>query len=243
MPGLALVFAICLALIHLGARRFAFTGAAPRSRWLSLAGGASVAYVFVHILPELKKGQDVVVRADLPLNFLEHHVYIVALLGFVTFYGLERLAIRSRRLSQVERGEDATTPMVFWIHILSFACLNALVGYLLLHREQPGLDSLIFFGIAMGAHFLVNDYGLRRHHKAAYNRVGCWLLAGSVLVGWSIGRLTSIHELMLAVLFAFLAGGVILNVIKEELPAEQESLFWAFGLGAALYTVLLLLAL
>ena len=45
---------------------------------------------------------------------------------------------------------------------------------------------------------------------------------------------------MLAVLFAFLAGGVILNVIKEELPEEQESLFWAFALGAALYTVLLL---
>ena len=41
-------------------------------------------------------------------------------------------------------------------------------------------------------------------------------------------------------LFAFLAGGVILNVIKEELPEEQESLFWAFALGAALYTVLLL---
>ena len=44
----------------------------------------------------------------------------------------------------------------------------------------------------------------------------------------------------LAVLFAFLAGGVILNVIKEELPEEQESLFWAFALGAALYTALLL---
>jgi hypothetical protein len=31
-------------------------------------------------------------------------------------------------------------------------------------------------------------------------------------------------------------------VIKEELPEEQESLFWAFAVGAALYTVLLLLA-
>ena len=231
MPGLALIFAVCLALIHLGASRFSLATAAPRSRWLSLAGGASVAYVFVHILPELKKGQDVMVRADLPLEFLEHHAYIVALLGFVTFYGLERLAVR---------GEDATTPMVFWIHILSFACFNALVGYLLLHREQPGMAGLSFFFVAMGAHFLVNDYGLRRHHQAAYNRIGCWLLAGSVLVGYGIGLMTPIHELMLAVLFAFLAGGVILNVIKEELPEEQESLFWAFALGAALYTVLLL---
>jgi hypothetical protein len=240
MPGLTLIFAFCLALIHLGASRFSLATAAPRSRWLSQAGGASVAYVFVHILPELKKGQDAIVRAELPLEFLEHHVYIVALLGFVTFYGLERLAVRSRRQSLVGGGADATTPMVFWIHILSFACFNALVGYLLLHREQTGTLSLSFFFIAMGAHFLVNDYGLRRHHKEAYNRVGCWLLAGSVLVGYGIGLVTPIHELMLAVLFAFLAGGVILNVIKEELPEEQESLFWAFALGAALYTALLL---
>ena len=49
-----------------------------------------------------------------------------------------------------------------------------------------------------------------------------------------------IHKIMLAVLFAFLGGGVILNVIKEELPQEQESLFWAFALGASLYTALLL---
>ena len=66
--------------------------------------------------------------------------------------------------------------MVFSIHILSFACLNALVGYLLLHREQPGTVSLSFFFIAMGVDFLVNDYGLRRHHQERYNRIGarCW---------------------------------------------------------------------
>jgi len=240
MPGLALVFATCLALIHLVASRFSLARAEPRSRWLSLAGGASVAYVFVHILPELKKGQDVMVRADLPLDFLEHHAYIVALLGFVTFYGLERLATRSRRRSLAVTGADTTTPMVFWIHILSFACFNALVGYLLLHLEQPGPLSLSFFSVAMGAHFLVNDYGLRRHHQEAYDRSGRWLLALSVLLGYGIGLITPIHELMLAVLFALLGGGVILNVIKEELPQEQESLFWAFALGAALYTALLL---
>jgi hypothetical protein len=41
-------------------------------------------------------------------------------------------------------------------------------------------------------------------------------------------------------LFAFLAGGVVLNVLKEELPEERESRFWAFALGAASYTALLL---
>lgn len=47
----------------------------------------------------------------------------------------------------------------------------------------------------------------------------------------------------LAALFAFLAGGVILNVLKEELPEERESRFSAFAGGALLYAALLLAAL
>jgi hypothetical protein len=39
---------------------------------------------------------------------------------------------------------------------------------------------------------------------------------------------------------AFLAGGVVLNVLKEKLPEQRESRFWAFALGPAFYTVLLL---
>jgi hypothetical protein len=41
------------------------------------------------------------------------------------------------------------------------------------------------------------------------------------------------------ILFAFVAGGVILNVLKEELPEERQSKFWAFALGAAIYAALL----
>ena len=39
-----------------------------------------------------------------------------------------------------------------------------------------------------------------------------------------------------------LAGGVMLNVLKEELPEECQSRFWAFAFGAGAYTVILLLA-
>jgi mannose/cellobiose epimerase-like protein (N-acyl-D-glucosamine 2-epimerase family) len=39
---------------------------------------------------------------------------------------------------------------------------------------------------------------------------------------------------------SFLAGGIIMSVLKEELPAERQSRFWPFALSAALYGVLLL---
>lgn len=57
-----------------------------------------------------------------------------------------------------------------------------------------------------------------------------------------MGLVFEISEAALAVLFAFLAGGVVMNVLKEELPEERESRFWAFVLGAGLYAGVLLVA-
>jgi zinc transporter ZupT len=242
MRSLAPFFAaLSLALVHLFAGRLRFLESTPRSIWLSLAGGVSVAYVFVHILPELSAGQEAVRRAaDGGLPFLEHHVYLVALLGLAIFYGLERAAITSRRRSREAGGEDVPTPGVFWLHIGSFALYNLLIGYLLRHREQPGLESLLFFFVAIALHFVVNDFGLCEHHKDLYQGTGRWVLAGAVLAGWALGRATEINEAALAVLFAFLAGGVVLNVLKEELPEQRQSRFWAFAAGAGAYTALLL---
>lgn len=87
----------------------------------------------------------------------------------------------------------------------------------------------------------MNDYGLRELHQQDYDRVGRWVLAGAVIVGWLIGLLTELPETLIAAAFSFLAGSIVLNVLKEELPEERESRFWAFALGAAGYTLLLLL--
>ncbi|GET41555.1 hypothetical protein MiSe_63670 [Microseira wollei NIES-4236] len=92
----------------------------------------------------------------------------------------------------------------------------------------------------MALHFVVNDSGLREHHKQIYDRIGRFLLAAAIIVGWVLGSATEIGLAAIAVLFAFLAGGVILNVLKEELPEERESRFWAFALGAGIYTAILL---
>ncbi len=63
-----------------------------------------------------------------------------------------------------------------------------------------------------------------------------------MLVGWGLGRLVEPLPEVVAGLFAFLAGGVVLNVLKEELPEERESRFSAFLVGAVGYAALLLAA-
>ena len=240
---LSALLAAGLAVIHLFSGRLRSLAATPRSRWLSAAGGISVAYVFVHLLPDLAEEQETIREAaGESFSFLEYHVYLVALVGLAAFYGLERAAKVSRRRKRSAGKEDSTEAGVFWVHAASFCVYNALIGYLLLHREEPGLGSLVLFAFAMGVHFVVNDFGLREHHKRAYERIGRWVLAAGIMVGWVVGLFYEVSEAAIAVLFAFLAGGVIMNVLKEELPEERESRFWAFALGAALYSVVLLLA-
>ena len=136
----------------------------------------------------------------------------MALVGLAAFYGLDRLAITSR-LSKREGGkEGSTSPGVFWLHIFSFAVYNFLIGYLLLHRIDTGPGNLLLFFVAMALHFVVNDHGLREHHKGAYLSAGRWVLAAAVVLGWVVGLLAEIPEVAIAVLTAFLAGGVIIRL-------------------------------
>ncbi|GET41554.1 hypothetical protein MiSe_63660 [Microseira wollei NIES-4236] len=138
--ALSAALAIGLALTHLFSGKLRFAPI-PRSRWLSAAGGVSVAYVFVHILPELNQHQAVLEQVESGvISYLEHQVYLIALLGLTVFYGLERMAKLSR-----QRGKgDITSPGVFWLHIASFSIYNALIGYLLLHRNRALLVCCCF---------------------------------------------------------------------------------------------------
>lgn len=238
-PWLSALFAIGLAIVHLYSGKLRFLDAIPRSRWLSMASGVSVAYVFVHLLPDLSKRQDAIAQTGV-LAFIEHHVYLIALLGLAVFYGLERIVRESRQRQEQSGKQDKAELGIFWLHITSFALYNGLIGYLLLHREEPGIQSLFLFFIAMALHFVVNDYGLRQDHKHIYHNIGRWILAAAIIVGWAIGYGSEISEAAIAVLFALLAGGIILNVLKEELPEERKSRFWAFALGAGAYATLLL---
>lgn len=88
-------------------------------------------------------------------------------------------------------------------------------------------------------HFVINDVSLREHHNDAYRRLGRWLLAGAVLVGWLLGLSAEVSERTLALIIAFLGGGIVLNVLKEELPGERQARLSSFLLGAMAYTVLL----
>jgi zinc transporter ZupT len=236
-PLLVFLATCVMACVHLLTNRLVFLDKTPRSIWLSLAGGVSVSYVFVHLLPEMAHLQ----RQEFHNHSLQSTLYVYALAGLVIYYGLERLAL-THGGGRHDNPKHSTPAGVFWLHISSFGLYNFLIGYLLHEQARlEGLHGLGLYVLAMALHFLVNDRALFSHHGHLYTAYGRWLLIAAVFAGWGIGTGFEIPAHWIGAGLSLLAGSVILNVIKEELPEERESRFWAFALGAFAYAFLLVL--
>jgi hypothetical protein len=230
-----------LAFIHLYAGKFGILKTIPKRWWLSFSGGVAIAYVIVELLPSLGEANEVLHQSQwLEETSLNLHIYLLVLFGLIVFYSVDILKAKSSSMNLNPQGKH----LVFWVHIGSFAIYNALFGYLLHHTART-VDCLLLFG-AVALHYLVNDYKLREHHQGAYDRTGRWALAGAVLMGWAIGQwsnpeMGSLQSIGVAVTQALLAGGVLLNVFKTELPQHEESDFKSFILGTGIYTGILVL--
>lgn len=237
----SLFYAIGFVIIHLFSWKLKFLHTVPRSRFLSIAGGISVAYVFLHLLPELGMFQQALTPEleNTVWNFIENHIYLVSMIGLAVFYGLEQM-VKSVKRTEGSIEQSASAAGVFWVHVASFALYNSLIGYLIVHDDFENLWGMLLFFIALGVHFITNDLSLRATHKEDYDKYGKWILTAAIMVGWAVGVLTEVGELIISLLIAFLIGGVILNVMKEELPEERESSFAAFLAGLSIYSVILL---
>lgn len=225
--------ALVLSVVHLFAGRLRFLDQIPRSRFLSAASGSSVAYVFLHLLPELTLAQG---RIEEALNGaaggMDHHAYFLAAIGLTTFYGLERLAYRRSRAGLSRDPDENAT--IFWVHVGSFGAYNLLIGYLLAERSADRAEYVAFV-TALALHFVVNDYGLRKHHQDRYRRLGRWLLSLAVVLGALAGAVVVLPGFLVLAFLAFVGGGIVLNVLKEELPPDRESRFWPFAAGMLIF--------
>ncbi|NEQ50744.1 MAG: hypothetical protein F6K11_11510 [Leptolyngbya sp. SIO3F4] len=242
MSGPGFVLAIGLALIHAFVSKLNVFSFIPEFRWMSFAGGVSIGYVFLEIFPELSHAQEAIEHSNIPfIAYLENHVYMLALLGLLVFYGLDILALKSRQQNRIENDQDRTHHTVFWIHIAAFAVLNIIVGYLLQELTGHTLLQCLLFFVAIALHFFIIDHSLREHHQAPYDKYGRWLLTAAIMIGAIAGQSLHLSEAGILAVWSFLAGSIILNILKRELPDEVKSCFMSFFSGTALYTTLLLL--
>jgi len=232
------------ALVFLQVRRLEGLAIARDGRLVSFSAGVAIAYVFVDIMPHLASKQRVLLAArDSGLyGFLEHHAYLISLVGFVlylaSFVGTMgsdgRLEVRSDH------------PRARWIrgYISAGACAYVgLIAYMLSEQPSHRREPVVLFSLAMAIHMYgVAHFERLRLGADGYDRLHRYLIAGSAYLGWITGVLSQVPETSYALWFSLMAGGIFgITVTVELATVTTPRHLRIFVLGATLLTSLILL--
>lgn len=196
----------------------------PRKWWLSFSGGVTVAYVYIHLIPELHDIADI---AGTSITFS------LTLLGTIIYFGAAKFVKQSKGTPD--------SGFAFLIQMTTLVPYFFILGYFL--ERLSTLIALVSYTAAIGIHLIGFGYDLKEDHKEKYTHQTAGILATVLIIGTIVSYLYKFNELTMSLLLAFLTGGVLLNSIKEEIPAVNQSRFFAFAAGAITTGVLLLLGL
>jgi hypothetical protein len=234
--------ATMIVLVHLFVHRMGFLHGS-RSIWLDIFAGVALGYLFVDILPHLATYQRKFTEATDGglLGFLEHHAYLVTMAGFLLYLAIALSGDRIRAKQAPGTITLANLPMTVGIAALSMVVYAFLIGYML--AEQPTHRSVagIGFGLAMAAHFVGLDHFYRDLQPRIYDTPLRYALAGAIYAGWLLGVVGELSDLVYALLFALLAGGLMVVTAVFELPRINSWRRYAgFCLGAIAFAALIL---
>jgi hypothetical protein len=207
-----------------------------RRTTLSFCAGMSVAYVFVRVIPELQEARHAF-KETAPINTPLEGMIInfAALLGFLIFYGQEKLA-----QYLIISGEKKKEFVAFRIDVGGFAIYVWLMSYLLLNSLDNAHYSKLFYGVAITLHFLTVDHALRHEYGLKYDNLGRYVLAGSAIAGWLSGILFPWPPYVVAPLVALTSGSIIMTSMLSELSHDKDGRVLPFVLGGMIYGLVLL---
>lgn len=233
---LSLAVIIGLTIIHYSSRYFTFQ-AIPQPFFMSFAAGVGISYILMFMLPMIPHGYYLLVEEYNEL--VAETIYLAALLGFSLFYVIDIMIIRykekklKRRLSEEE--EESNTQL-FIAHIIFFMLYNATIGYTLSHYQMTAPYALKLFFV-FGLHFITIDWGLRHKHSYDYDRYGRKLLSASILFGYLFGSFINFSDITISLVESLLLGGMMMNVIRRELPSEYYGSVSGFLLASVLSSI------
>lgn len=239
-PYLWVAFAATLFLIGFHLLSHWFSRQLPRdsNAFSSFSGGVAIAYVFLYMLPNLveynKPIGKLLVHNQWLTPFTELFIYIVALAGFIIYYGFDLLAERHK----AQAHDDG---FVYALHVSLLCLYNFLITYTMSLRAMYSTTATCLFTIAMALRFVLTDRKFSRLYETRFNHVGRYLLSAALLIGWLLSVLFDpVNVLFSAFMISFLSGSVLLNVFRDDLPATELTDYAWFTAGASIITIILL---
>lgn len=239
--GPSFIGATLIVLVHLFVRRLRFLDR-PQSVWPDFFAGVALGYVFVDILPHLASKQQALLEATDAglLGFLEHHAYLMAMAGFLLYLALVLSGERARSQRAPEESTLSKLSLAVGFSATSMVAYSFIIGYMLSEQCTHGGGSGFGFALTMAAHFVGLDHFYRHLHPRLYDAGLRYALAGALYAGWIFGATSELSDPIYALLFTFLAGGIMIITAVFELPRVTSWRQYAgFCAGAIAFSALI----
>ena len=225
-----LLLSSTLAITHLSVVNLAKIEESKQRIITSIGGGISIAYIFLHLMPELAlKGRHNVESLEISSEFLEISFFFVSLLGLLILFVVDALS----ESSKIPKENN------FKLHLIYNIAITYLYAFTLPEVVKEGLFYSILYTLTLSAHVFSSDRIIFRFHEKFYKTKYKWIGFSAVFLGM-FHSLTfeSNASIQLDYAFAFLSGGVLLNTFLEELP-KKNILNVKWFLSAIMITCLL----
>ena len=189
----------------------------------SFGAGMAIAYVFIHLLPEISKGE----------KHLGMYSFLVVLVGYVVYYFFN---LKAQQVSDSHsHGHYGAQILGGWLY--SFIIVLGMPDAFQLSHLH-----VVLMAVAIGSHIVHSDYHLGITFQSKFDKHGKYVLATAPIAGlvtrWLLHPQS---DVLIHVIMSLLAGSLIYTVARDELPnPTRYTLMW-FVIGIATYTALLMI--
>ncbi len=218
-----------MAVTYLLYPRFEKAASAYQHLWIPFTGGVAIGYVFLYLLPKLSDYTDSIRVEGVQgvWEILDYRVYLYGLLGCTFYYFVDQYKAQENR-KHIE-------PEI--LHGSGFFIYSMLTGYILANWSRPGLIPVFLAGGILTLHMLAVNHQVRTWHSRAFDNYFRWLFALALIIGWAAGIFLDVPKELEIVVTGMLAGGIITNIMNEELPDKEPRKILPFIAGVVLITI------
>jgi hypothetical protein len=240
---LTLAGLILISLAHILINRVSLLNTLKTHGWISFSAGASVAYVFVHVLPEIGVYQQHITGHaghHQPVSFINQPLYMAALGGLCLLYLLDTLESRFKGEESNNLLKHGYNMPIFILRGFFYVLYNIMIAYIITQRPGEGIVNITLISVALLLHFIViNNRGLEAYGKI-FVRYIRWPAVTGLLSGWILGIVTDLPDELVVTVFSMIGGMITYVALKSELPQTKHKAPFHFFAGALLYAIIVL---
>jgi hypothetical protein len=244
----SLIGAIVFAVINVFSYKINAGISAHRRKILSFFGGVTATYVFLDLLPSLQQSSQYLKQIGGSVQLIavyEDAIFLVVLVGFLTFFVLEHATVKSRAkphdvTNHVSQGPHASQ-RIFIVYLSTTAFLYFVLSFVLIFEFSLSFVGAVLFAVGVSMHLFISDNALIEHHKALHIKYGRYVIGVVPLVGWVASVIFPEGIAQAYILLAFISGVILYHSLRNEMPTTFRKGSLAFFLFGALFYALLLI--